>query len=499
MSSKRKILIVDSDVKVLKLLHKALSTQYEISLAKDGSKALELSVLKYPDLILFDRHVGLIGAAQFLKILRANPRTEDTPLIVLSDHPLSQASVAGLLEGVLVKPLNIDEVRSYLLEVFRRLDAAHEVSSSKGSVGGSLEQLSVVDLLQVFSVNRRSGCISVFGSGGLEAEVYLDNGRIVEAVVGFARGEKALFRLLAWTEGSFSFVPDQRSPTNSLNGTTDGFLMEGMRQSDEFVRLWDTLPGADAQIELLKSLDEFPSGLHPVTQEILELSPLYPRMGDLLDRAKATDLEVLVALQSLIDARLLRVVEDTPEPQQRKILSSDEILELRSRLRQSGLARVFVDRPKVAIVSTKSSEVSGFGVAMARFSEFAAGELRQVSQTSFGHLGDLRLERDLTVDFTALPLSEGMTPLGLALSAGVTVIIVLGVGDFLKIESFVELLSSERRAPVLIIGGPDEMEIEVGEFTEIVRADSFDKDNLHTILEYIFRAMGSRDMRIVGI
>ncbi|MBI3178347.1 MAG: DUF4388 domain-containing protein, partial [Deltaproteobacteria bacterium] len=176
MARQRIILIADPDAQTVRALKSALKDEYEILVAKDGSKALELSVLKYPDLILFHRRCPLIGAAQFLKILRTNPRTEEIPLIVLADEPMA-AGAPGYLEGVLVKPLNLDEVRAHIAHVFRKVDTAKEMSDEAGSVAGSLDQISMADLLQIFSVNRRSGALQVTVNEQ-EAQVFLHDGRI---------------------------------------------------------------------------------------------------------------------------------------------------------------------------------------------------------------------------------------------------------------------------------------------------------------------------------
>ena len=70
------------------------------------------------------------------------------PKIMLLDEP----SLG--LSPLLVKPLNLDEVRSHIAGVFRKVDTAKQVVEEKGAVSGSLDQVSMADLLQIFSVNR---------------------------------------------------------------------------------------------------------------------------------------------------------------------------------------------------------------------------------------------------------------------------------------------------------------------------------------------------------
>ncbi|MEO0815102.1 MAG: response regulator [Myxococcota bacterium] len=209
MADPRKILIADGDVETVRALKQGLEPEFKVIAARDGSKALELSITEFPDLIMVYRHCPLISAKQFLRILRTNPRTESIPLIILSDETVSSATLPGYLEGILVKPLNLDEVRAHLNSVFTRADAAREVGQESGAVQGSLTQISMVDLVQVFAMNRRSGCIRL-SSNGETAEVFVADGRIEDAKIGLARGEKALYRILSWASGAFPSYPKRR-------------------------------------------------------------------------------------------------------------------------------------------------------------------------------------------------------------------------------------------------------------------------------------------------
>ncbi|MBC7792454.1 MAG: response regulator, partial [Clostridia bacterium] len=284
---RRTILIADPDLEVARQLKKGLQDNFEILVARDGSKALELSVLRYPDLIMFYRNCPLIGATQFLRILRSNPRTEEIPLIVLSDEEVVVMNT-GYLDGVLVKPLNLDEVRAHITQVFRRSDAVREVGHEGGAVSGSLEQISMADLLQVFAMNRRTGMLQL-QSGTVSAEVYVRDGRIEEALCGGTRGEKALYRLIGFRAGQFSFSPGRTAPSVSIDSATDALLIEGMRQADELERVRTELPPSFALLEQVVARDEVPEGLHPVTAELLQALPNAPRVADLIDRSSATD------------------------------------------------------------------------------------------------------------------------------------------------------------------------------------------------------------------
>ena len=88
MAQARKILIADPDVNAVRPLTKALRQRGDhVQYAPDGSRALEVAVLRHPDVILFDEHCRLIEARAFVQILLTNPRTDDIPVVVTTGAP----------------------------------------------------------------------------------------------------------------------------------------------------------------------------------------------------------------------------------------------------------------------------------------------------------------------------------------------------------------------------------------------------------------------------
>src|SRR5262249_19448001 len=156
----------------------------------------------------------------------------------------------GGVDGFLRKPFNLDEVLARIEQLFRRADAAEDLKGDANEIEGSLAQLSLPDLLQILGMNRRSGRLELTRETA-RGELHLSEGRILHARVGLVEGEKGLFRLLTWTEGTFSFKPGQPSTGRSRAGFgMDEILLEGMRQADETAHLVSILPALTTRIEL---------------------------------------------------------------------------------------------------------------------------------------------------------------------------------------------------------------------------------------------------------
>lgn len=70
--------------------------------------------------------------------------------------------------------------------------------------GGTLLDITLTDVLQVLSVNRKT-CTLFLRKEDERGEIYLREGKIMDASVGEFKGEEALFYLLNW-EGADFFI-----------------------------------------------------------------------------------------------------------------------------------------------------------------------------------------------------------------------------------------------------------------------------------------------------
>jgi hypothetical protein len=63
--------------------------------------------------------------------------------------------------------------------------------------------------------------------------VAVEEGRIVDARTGGLVGEDALYTMIRWVEGGFRIAPGQTVGVVTIEGSTEGLLMEGFRRLDE--------------------------------------------------------------------------------------------------------------------------------------------------------------------------------------------------------------------------------------------------------------------------
>jgi pSer/pThr/pTyr-binding forkhead associated (FHA) protein len=175
---------------------------------------------------------------------------------------------------------------------------------------GNIEEIPLPDLLQLLSTSRKSGVLvlrSEWGTGRL----YLRKGQIYYANVDESfdvSPRKAVFRMLTWDKGLFELEPpDDRHVMEELQDSTEGLLMEGMRQLDEFRELSSKLPPFEAIVSIPRPLPQKLRDLKPNELDLMQTALDEATVQQIIDQSPQTDLDTAQALLSLLERGYLIV------------------------------------------------------------------------------------------------------------------------------------------------------------------------------------------------
>ena len=117
----KKILLVDDDARMLRLLKKYLEGQYEVYPVNSGGDALAFLDKEKPDVILLDYMMPVIDGPHTLELIRKKEGCEKIPVIFLTGVT-SKDRVAECLsyepDGYMVKPVAKEEVLLKLGQLF---------------------------------------------------------------------------------------------------------------------------------------------------------------------------------------------------------------------------------------------------------------------------------------------------------------------------------------------------------------------------------------------
>jgi hypothetical protein len=263
-------------------------------------------------------------------------------------------------------------------------------------------------------------------------EVWIRDGRIVDAIYGNATGEKAMYRILSIMRGQFVFAPRLDAERERIDLPTDHLLIEAARRGDEIARLRERLPPFDALVR--KGI--VPAHAEPIEQWILDRLDETRAIDELLDLPGANDLEILSTLARLIETGAATVLD--PRGQRVHLADRDEAVVMRAaiaRLRRPGL----VGPARLGVLSRVPSDVARFARALGSVDEFVAAAHPPIDSGggAFGSLGVVRIE-GTDVELFALPLDAPLRPLWGPLLASAR--IVLWLDEDLPPDDVAELL-----------------------------------------------------------
>jgi len=126
---KKRILIVDDDLSILKLLNFILTKEYEIVVKNNGMDAFTwLEDGNIPELIISDLQMPYFDGQSFIKNVKISGLFRDIPIIMLSaahDLEVQVGNMPFQVDAYMPKPFNPTSLKSAINQVLNIYDPAH--------------------------------------------------------------------------------------------------------------------------------------------------------------------------------------------------------------------------------------------------------------------------------------------------------------------------------------------------------------------------------------
>jgi two-component system KDP operon response regulator KdpE len=124
MNRKQRILVVDDEPQIRRVLYRSLQTHgYDVRVAADGESALQMFSDWPPDLVITDLAMSNMGGLELCRQLRTK---SEIPILVLSVKGEERTKVQALDAGAddyVTKPFGMDELLARIRATMRRVPA----------------------------------------------------------------------------------------------------------------------------------------------------------------------------------------------------------------------------------------------------------------------------------------------------------------------------------------------------------------------------------------
>jgi DNA-binding response OmpR family regulator len=205
---KYKILVVDDEPHFLKIMELQLAMRgYAVATAGDGFEGFTAAIRERPDLILADVMMPTIDGYEFCTQIKAHPELKAIPVIFVTAKTDQKSLAKGYSVGgarYITKPFDAEELMRAIDLRLKDADRTRRLYANKAKkFSGKLELVGVFNVLDMFSLNRWDGSISIertLDRGWIE----IKQGAISRCTVNGREDPDSLMTALGWTEGKFT-------------------------------------------------------------------------------------------------------------------------------------------------------------------------------------------------------------------------------------------------------------------------------------------------------
>lgn len=237
MAAAFKILVVDDNPTILKLLCQSLEKCGEVMTASGGADALQKAAATQPDLIISDYSMPGMNGRELLEKLHEQEDTAQIPFVfVASQKEIDEQLriLADEVEEYLVKPFFVKELSRQVRHIATRLYGRklEKEQMRGGTTAGLLSEMSLIDWMQSLEQGRKT-CTLLLRAGQETCKLYFNQGQVTHAEYGSLKGNEAVYKVLAWTDGEWEVDFTGSSNEHTTTMSTQGLMMEGLRLLDE--------------------------------------------------------------------------------------------------------------------------------------------------------------------------------------------------------------------------------------------------------------------------
>jgi CheY-like chemotaxis protein len=231
------VLLVEDNPMVGEMLRSALANYCQVSVISDGADALLKIIETPPDLIVADYTIPGIDGRQLVEKLKSRPATVKLPIIMMAsraDITEKLKMVQDSIEDFVEKPFFAKEAAKRIKKVVDKiaLEKMAREAPGESTLRGSLAQMNIMDLFQSLEMGHKS-CSLTLSNKGEKCQMFFSEGQINHAIFGSTKGDDAVYKVMAWTDGTFSIDFTGSSAEQTTTRSTQGLLMEGLRLLDE--------------------------------------------------------------------------------------------------------------------------------------------------------------------------------------------------------------------------------------------------------------------------
>jgi len=311
------ILILDNDSKNLKVLDEHFQNAgFSVTTAATTEVALDILQHQIVDVVLTEVNAPGIDGFHLLKELQRNTKFEKTQVVFLSIKSDVWNRVKSLKLGAkdyIIKPVHVDEIVARINMLLKRLHKIrHEHKSIENRLTGRLEDLSVIDLIELFGTDKKTGILSVYNENGHNGQIIFQKGHVISTQTDSLHSEEAVYKMMYWNKGRFSMLFGEVSVADEMTLSNMALLLQGAKRMDLRNELLKQLPSLNAIVITTSNFKKIiqQKDMNHELKEFLTLFDGERSLGRIIDDSHENEIVTLKRIVKLYKLGFLHVLRD---------------------------------------------------------------------------------------------------------------------------------------------------------------------------------------------
>lgn len=242
-SKPARVLIIDSNVFFARRLTDALKHEgFDVVHSTQSAYALTMLEWDTPDAILCATNLRDMSAFEIPRILRADSKTVQIPIIAIGeggDHALMEAFRAGCDDYVdrrIGAEAIAAQVRTFLRSQLDGFQPTQMLNTQDTALEGNLSHLDLPGIIQMLGHSRQTGALHINASR-TDGIIFFDAGEVSHAEAGDFIGDDAVLHIIKSCEGTekgvYKFVPGYTAATRTVLRSVTELMLDALRELDE--------------------------------------------------------------------------------------------------------------------------------------------------------------------------------------------------------------------------------------------------------------------------
>lgn len=241
-----KVLLIDSNVYFAKRLGDALKREgFEVTTSTQAAYALTALEYDPPNAILCATNMREMGALEIARIIRADAKNSNLPIVALGDasqRALMEAFQAGCddyIDRSRQPGVTASHVKQIIVSKIEGFQPTQMLAQSDTSLSGNLTHHDLTGVMQMLGHAHQTGALHI-NAGETDAVLFYEGGEISHAECGTLFGDEAVIYILKncvnGNKGVYKFVYGTTSPQRTVLRSATDLMLDAMREVDESSR-----------------------------------------------------------------------------------------------------------------------------------------------------------------------------------------------------------------------------------------------------------------------